>query len=239
VPELNGKPFKKWIWNQLENHGAKKSDLCLTVSEPIARVLSEKMGKEFQVLMNMPNEQKGEELIEKKSVILYQGAINQGRRIRNLIAAIENLPEWEVWIAGKGDLENELRSWSGELKYQNRIKWLGMLSKKELQQITSQAKIGYNGLDWEKSKSYEYSLANKFFDYVHAGVPVITAPTKTYREMINQYSVGWLEDRPLSEIIREFSLDEQDYLKKVTECKFARQNWTWENQWKKIQTLLP
>jgi glycosyltransferase involved in cell wall biosynthesis len=239
VPELNGKPWKKWLWNQLENHGAKKSDLCITVSEPIARVLSEKTGKEFQVLMNMPNQHEVEPSTEKKLAILYQGAINQGRRIPNLIAAIENLPEWEVWIAGKGDLENELRSWSGELKHHNRIKWLGMLTKQELQQITSQVKIGYNGLDWEESKSYEYSLANKFFDYIHAGIPVITAPTPTYRDMINQYSVGWLENQSLSELIRKISLNDQDYFKKVTACKMARQIWTWENQWKTIQTLLP
>jgi glycosyltransferase involved in cell wall biosynthesis len=170
---------------------------------------------------------------------MYQGAINQGRRVRELIAAIEHAPEWEVWIAGKGDEEETIKSWSKTLHYQHRIKWLGMLSKSELAKATKQAKVGYNGLDWKNSKSYEFSLANKFFDYVSLGIPVITAPTPTYRAMLQTYNVGWLEDDSIVSILDRIEKEPLEYQNRVDACTFARKIWTWENQWMDIQQRLP
>ena len=239
VPELHGKWFKKWIWNQLENRGARTSDVCLTVSNPIALALSQKTGRTFQVVMNMPNATSFEPQKEKQCIIMYQGAINQGRRIRELIAALEHAPEWEVWIAGKGDEEESMKSWSQTLHYQHRIKWLGMLSKSELNHATKQAKVGYNGLDWQESKSYEFSLANKFFDYVSMGVPVITAATPTYREMMDQHQVGWLENENLPNLLKRIQEDKKAYQERVDACQIARYIWTWEEQWKTIQAWIP
>ena len=239
VPELEGKGLKKWIWNLLENRGARNSDVCLTVSNPIAEQLSQKTGREFQVLMNMPNLTSFEIQTEKECIIIYQGAINKGRRVRELIAAIEYAPEWEVWIAGKGDEEESIKSWSKTLHFQHRIKWLGMLSKSELAKATKQAKVGYNGLDWQQSKSYEFSLANKFFDYVSLGIPVITAPTPTYRDMMQSYNVGWLEGESIVSILDQIEKEPMEYKNRVDACYFARNIWTWEEQWKSIQTWIP
>lgn len=239
VPELIGKPFKKRIWDFLEKQGAKKIDLGITVSKPIAEILQNKLSNPFHLLMNMPISTLEIEPLEKKNVILYQGAINQGRRIKELIEAIENLPEWEVWIAGKGDLEEKLKKWSTALPFSQRVKWLGMLSKNQLSEITKQAKIGYNGLDWKYSKSYEFSLANKFFDYVQAEVPVITASTTTYQNLLAEFSVGWPEDIPLSELLNNILGSSEEYKKKVEACKFAKQKWTWENQWENIKLWIP
>lgn len=239
VPELEGKWLKKWAWNTLENFGSRKSQLCITVSQPIAEQLSKKTGREFQVLMNMPHASPMPILPTRSKIILYQGAINQGRRVQELIQAVENLHHWEVWIAGHGDEKERLEKWSCSLNYHHRIKWLGMLSKKDLDEVTKQAKIGYNGLDWQQSKSYEFSLANKFFDYVSLGIPVITAPTPTYRAMLESYNVGWLEEKSINLILENIEQNPTEYQNRVEACTFAGKIWTWENQWKEIQGWLP
>ncbi|MBX2939507.1 MAG: glycosyltransferase, partial [Ferruginibacter sp.] len=37
-----------------------------------------------------------------------------------------------------------------------------------------------------------YSLANRFFDYIHAGVPQVCVDYPAYREIYNQFNIGVL-----------------------------------------------
>jgi len=66
----------------------------------------------------------------------------------------------------------------------------------EMKNIISdqQAWLGINLLDGT-SKNYQYSLANKFFDYMHAEVPSINMAFPTYKRYIDADKVGLVLDR--------------------------------------------
>jgi glycosyltransferase involved in cell wall biosynthesis len=239
VPELANKFIKKLIWRKIESYFARKSDVRITVSKPIADILKKRFKKPVFVLSNMPLLHAKPIIEEKTNAIIYQGAINKGRNIKELIDAMAVIPNWELWIAGHGDLTEELRKYIDKLPNKSQIKWFGMLPYQELMKLTTKASIGYNGLNIKDSKSYEFSLANKFFDYILAETPVITANTITYQEYLNQYNVGWTEEHNLPELLFEITQFPQNIKEKTIACRLASNEWNWEKQWQKISLCIP
>lgn len=233
VPELTSKPLKRWIWKRLESNSSKLANLCLTVSKPIADILENRCKKSFHVLKNVPIKNQTEASAPTFDII-YQGMLNEGRGLEQLLLATQN-SNIKVLIAGSGDIEQSLY----HLKTSNHH-FVGKQTPEALKKLTANAKWGYNLLDISKSKSYEYSLANKFFDYVQAGVPVITEDTETYRSLINQFEVGVaislknLNTEKLQEIISS-----NQYETYQANCKKAAEVWNWENEFESIKALLP
>ena len=43
-------------------------------------------------------------------------------------------------------------------------------------------------------KSFEYSLPNKLFDFIHIGLPIISSPLIEVKKIINKYKVGLVID---------------------------------------------
>jgi glycosyltransferase involved in cell wall biosynthesis len=99
------------------------------------------------------------------------------------------LPNHHLIIVGSGDLEIKITYLINQSKSKNRIDYLGHVLPEELKKITSTAGIGLNLLE-ESSKSYYYSLANKFFDYLQAGIPSINMSFPVYSHYLNKYKIG-------------------------------------------------
>jgi glycosyltransferase involved in cell wall biosynthesis len=86
----------------------------------------------------------------------------------------------------------------------------------------------------KESLSYYYSLANKFFDYIHAGVPQITIDFPEYRLLNDQYNVAILCDLDKEQIkrgLKKLSEDQNFYnvLKENTRKAAGELNWQKES----------
>ena len=78
VPELEGKSFKKRIWNYLGASFIPKCDLCISVNKELADILSKKYRNTFHVIRSVPYLSKINEERKKENgtpVVLYQGVI--------------------------------------------------------------------------------------------------------------------------------------------------------------------
>ena len=117
---------------------------------------------------------------------MYLGVLNKGRGIEIAIEALKELPEYNLILVGEGDNSQELRE---SAKGYKNIQFLGYRRPDELSAILNQASIGLNILQAE-SLNYKLSLANKFFDYMHAGLPSINMAYPEYKHIINQHQVG-------------------------------------------------
>ena len=112
--------------------------------------------------------------------------MNPGRGLEVAIEAMDGLPDCELWIAGSGPEEADLRRLAGGSEYPGRVRFLGFVAPEELPALTEQAWLGLNLLD-AVSPSYYYSLANKALDYVQAGVPSVQMDFPEYRAINREF----------------------------------------------------
>ncbi len=245
MPELESKGLKKRIWNFIGWKFVPGCNLCFTVNKELAEILGEKYKNEFHVIRSVPSliqKDKVENRPNDVPVILYQGVLNKGRGLEEAIEAISKLEEKVVFkIAGEGDLSDELRALSQRLNAEDRVKFLGWLSPNELKEETSKADIGLNLLSGT-SLNYKYSLANKFFDYMHAGVASINMDFPVYRRICGQYEVGLCLASLDQELIQKavFSLisnkEKISHIKKA--CELAKSEYNWDKESKTLVELI-
>jgi len=234
VPELKGAPFKKWIWNRIGRSFLSRADLRFTVNEELASELARVYHCPFGVVRSVPHltDDVSKTVVSSPKVILYQGMLNRGRGLEVAIKAIANSDlDVQLLIAGEGDLSEELRSLAEQVDKDKKITFLGWILPHDLQELTRTAWLGLNLLD-ATSKNYEYSLANKFFDYIHAGVPSINMAFPTYKRYLREYNVGAslehfaVED--LHYLIFNLYHDENRYLSMVAATEKARKKYNWQ-----------
>lgn len=190
VPELVGRPFVKKIWSMLASFAIPKTDLAYTVGPALAKIFKERYHKAFGVIRNLPLPQETRETIPHDSpILLYQGMLNEGRGLEYLIEAMHFLPgQVRLLIAGEGDLSLQLRAQVNSAGLESRIQFLGMLKPEVLSALTGKATIGLNLLE-NKGLSYYYSLANKAFDYIQAGLPSIQMAFPEYQNLQQEWEV--------------------------------------------------
>ncbi|MFK7770940.1 MAG: glycosyltransferase [Saprospiraceae bacterium] len=239
VPEVIERPLVKKVWEWVGRKTIPTCAYCYTVGYSLAKVLKEKYGTQFEVIRNMPsiNVLKEEESFFQKPIILYQGALNVGRGLEEILEAMTEINEAELWLAGEGDLSDFLRKKTRQLQIENKVKFLGFLLPEELRKVTPKATIGINLLK-NNSLNYYYSLANKTFDFVQAEVPAIHMNFPEYQNLIKEKEVGILiNDLEKETIVRAVNILLHDvifYKKLKGNCKEAREVWTWEKEEKKL-----
>ena len=239
VPELANKSFKRKVWAGLERWGVRKAKICYTVNESLAQILGKKYDKQFAIIRNVPLAFTERPPMNKKPYVLYQGALNKGRGLEVLIEAMQGVP-LELWIAGKGDLEAELKQLVEQKKMTDQVKFLGMLLPNELRAITIEAKIGINVLA-STSLNYYYSLANKCFDYMHAGVPAIHMNFPEYERIQEKAPIGVLikelEVGELRKAILKLEQDEVYYQSCAENALRLAEEYQWDKEQVTLQNL--
>lgn len=238
VPELHNRSFIKNIWQTLLKSCIPLTDACYTVGPKLAEIFTDLYGKKFDVIYNMPIKKTAQSTSNKKDIIVYQGDLNIGRGIEQTILAMQNIPA-ELWIIGDGLLKEQLATLIANNNLNHKVKMLGKVTPDKLHDITQQAKIGINLLS-NVSMSYRYSIANKFFDYVQAGVPSVCANFEEYQTLNKQYEVGVLCDEAVDSIeaaIKHLLTDVLYYQNLVDNCKQAANQWHWETQEKLLLSI--
>lgn len=231
VPELSGRNAIKRIWQHVLDYGVKKASACYTVGPGLASLFSLQYGKKFEVVYNMPERKMVTENNKPYPVVLYQGDLNEGRGLPETMEAIKEINA-ELWIAGDGLMMQQLKQLAKQHGIDTRVKFLGKIAPEELHRVTMQATLGINLLD-AVSLSYQYSVANKFFDYVQAYVPVVCSGFVEYRRLNEQYEVAVLCDyEPLAirTAIKSLLTNPQHYQKLADNCKLAAAHWHWQTQ---------
>lgn len=240
VPELKNKPIKKAIWHACTAFACKQAAVRITVSESLAEALEKRYGKPFECIRNVPvlNRQSFPASPMDKPVILYQGALNRGRKLETLIRAMQHLPEFRCIIAGEGDLSRELRAMAAGA---TNIEFKGLLTPDELKTLTPKCFAGYNLLDAEDSLSYRYSLSNKYFDYMHAGVPSISSTLPEYLKLNERWKCGVCigdKENELIQLLQGWKNNPSEYLMLRENAKFAADSENWDTEKLKLGTLL-
>lgn len=235
TPEVVRRPFVKKIWSLVARFFIPRIDRCYTVGPALAEVFGKLYGRPFGVVRNLPLrlQHRGSEQAENATVLLYQGVLNEGRGLEALIGAMPAFPDASLWLAGEGDLSTTLRELARDLGLEKQVRFLGYIRPEELPALTRQATIGFNILE-NKGLSYYYSLANKAFDYIQAGLPSVHMDFPEYRKLQDQYGVFHLipdlKPETLQSAIRKL-LDDQAYADLIRQnCRKAAEELVWERE---------
>jgi glycosyltransferase involved in cell wall biosynthesis len=235
VPEVVRRPFVQKIWAGVARRFIPRMDRCYTVGPALAERFKALYGKPFGVVRNLPYRQEGisPRALPEKPLFLYQGALNEGRGLEALIGVMSAFPHAELWLAGEGDLSETLRQMVREQGLEAQVRFLGYVQPADLPALTQQATIGFNLLE-NKGLSYYYSLANKAFDYIQAGLPSVQMDFPEYRRLQEEYGVfqlvADLQPATLIPAIRHLLEDKEYYSQMSQSCLAAAAELCWERE---------
>lgn len=234
VPEVVHRRFVKAFWGLVARLFLPFYQHAYTVGPALASIFTKIYRIPFEVVRNVPQSSItiSPDLPEDAPrILLYQGALNEGRGIESMLQAMQSLPDFQFWLAGEGDLSMQLREMAQHLGVADRVRFLGFVKPADLKEYTCQAWVGLNLLE-NRGLSYYYSLANKFFDNVQAGKPILTMDFPEYKALNQEYEVAvLLPDLNVDTLVKNInhlSTDPALYNELKTNCLQARKHWIWE-----------
>ncbi len=126
-------------------------------------------------------------------VALYQGNLQPNRGLHVLVRAAAFL-EQDIVIVIMGretrDISSQLHSLIDSEGVAERVKIIPPVPYEELLGWTASADIGLNVLPPDYSQSIRLCLPNKLFEYLMAGLPVLTSELEAVAELVRTYDVG-------------------------------------------------
>jgi len=189
VPELQGRPRIKAFWERIEKRILPNIKYSYTVCESIAAYYNQKYGIDMKLVRNLPTKKEIQiPFHERGNVFIYQGVLNKGRGLEMLIESMVHLKEYQLIIAGSGDIEDKLKHIAAEHKADN-VVFAGRIPPDVLHALTCKAILGFS-LEEDMGLNYRYALPNKIFDYIQAGVPVFVSNLPEMRAIVEAYEVG-------------------------------------------------
>jgi len=231
LEEVVERPLVHFVWQKAEAFAMKTADAYYTISRGYSSLFKKRYGTDFQVIRNVPSKNEVEDIQkDEERFIIYQGALNIGRGIEEAILAMHNINGLTLKIYGEGPIENELKSIIEQEKLQEKVKLMGALLPQELRQETLKAFIGLT-LFSATGLHHQYSLANRFFDYFHAGIPQIAMNYPEYRSFNAKYDIACLIDTLDATSIEDSINALKDNEERVNEIRVNCKKAAIENNW--------
>lgn len=243
VPELEGRPAVQKIWKRIERYCIPKLKHCITVNHSIAKLYFDEYGVKFDVVRNVPVvtpiqhktlAQLG--LPADKKIIILQGAgININRGAEELLQSMQYLNGYLLLIIGGGDVFEQLKAMRVNLGLEDKVLILDKMPRADMLSYTAAAHLGAT-LDKPLSTNYLLSLPNKIFDYIMAGIPVLSSNLVELKNIIEKYDVGVVTSshnpQDIAAAIEKVLGDEEMYnrLKANTAKALAELNWEKEKK---------
>ncbi len=243
TPEVYNRPTIRKIWLAVERFGVPKTDARFTVSGTIADELFRRYDKKFYVVRNAPplstsniNTENLRERFERKTLV-YVGNLNIGRGLETAVEALPSLPNYKLEIIGDGVLLEPLKSLAKKLNVEDRVVFYGHKNPNEIPAILQRATFGLH-ISENMGRSYEFSLANKFFDYIHALTPVIFTAFIEYKTINEQFKIGVMisktDVQQLVDAVLSFENHFESWQILVQNCFKAREILNWEQEEKNL-----
>ncbi len=239
--EMNGlKGFEKKVMSWLERCLIRYANAVITVSESIASEYARLYAiPEPYLVLNCPAyiKQKKKNLFRERFgirsnqlIFLYQGGLSKGRGIEILLNAFAKRPDDRCVLVcmGYGSLESTVQEFA---RRNSVIFYHPAVDQNVLLDHTSSADFGVSFIE-DSCLSYRYCLPNKFFEYLMAGIPVLTSNLFEMRRMVEAESVGLVaESNDLEGFMKalELALD-LDIVEMRRNVELVQRRYCWEEQ---------
>ena len=242
VPELVSRPKVQRVWKRIEEYVLPKMSEMITVNKSIADLFHEKYGIKVHIIRNIPmrkmlpapatREEVG--LNPDKHILVLQGSgINIHRGSEELVDAMAYLDNCQLVIIGGGDVLPILKETVAKNHWEDRVKFFPRMPYQKMMAITQLAELGFT-LDKDTNLNYRFSLPNKLFDYIQAGVPIVASHLTEIERIITDYNIGTFienhDPETIASTIQKALNDEKILSLWKNNLIFAGQNLCWENE---------
>lgn len=175
------------------------------------------------------------EKMEGKFVLAYGGGVSYHRGLQYVVEAMpfvkESDREIEVWIIGDGRYLPKLEAQVQELGLNKVVRFFGWQARTELLQLISQADVAL--IPHIKSPHTDNTIPHKLFQYIYAGLPVLSTNCAPLERIINETNSGFIyqdgDVKGLAALINDL-IDHPEKLKARAQSKeWVSQKYNWSN----------
>ncbi len=255
VPELENRPLVRGVWRWIEKSIFPKLRCIITVNDSIATLYEKEYGKKLIVIRNIPlltnsvpqiiNKISLREAlnmpVNKKIVILQGAGINIERGAEEAVQAMKYLDEVILIILGGGDVLDLLKQLVIKYKLENKVIFLPRMPYSKMIQYTQASDAGLT-FDKDTNMNYRFSLPNKIFDYIHAGIPVLASRLPEIEKIISHYQIGsFIENhdpKHIAEQIKFMFVDEERTALWENNLQIASHELSWTQEVKKFPDII-
>lgn len=248
---LAKRPLLQKFITSIEKFFIKYPDIVLTTGEMDSEFLEKFYGiKNMLVIRNIPLYQQPIQKVnlremygigEQNLILLYQGIITQGRGISFILEALQKLPDVYFIILGDGQKKEYYKQMAIRYKVDERVIFVGQIDQRELIDYTTAADVGLSLIE-NISVSYYHALPNKLFEYIMAGLPVLSSDLPQMKKIVDNYKVGeCIELKSADEIvdvINRWSKNPQVLESFKSNCAIAAKELNWQEEYKRTRNKL-
>ena len=186
---------------------------AITVSPPIARHLARRYRlNRVDLVPNYPDRPEAAARHEIRRlpgldgmppdarIVLYLGGLMAGRGIEFLVRAMPAVPDAHLVLLGSGQQAGELADEARAIGVGDRVHLLAPVPSEEVVGYAASASIGVSPIV-PSCLNYRYSLPNKLFQYMAAGLPVVASDFPQVREVVIGADAGLVVDTARPEAI--------------------------------------
>ncbi len=238
MEEIIARPRVYKIWKKIERATLPHYQHGYTIGHFYATEYRKMYGHQYHIVRNTtvldpsplpPNEGK---------YILYQGAVNEGRCFEQLIPAMQYV-DYTLVICGQGNYMEQTRELIAKYGVADKVELKGYIPPTELVHYTQNALVGIT-LFTSTCKSNYYSLANRFFDYIHQGIPQLGVALPEYMRINNEYQVATLIDtaevtpEAIASALNRFIADSEYHHRLSQNTLACRLKYNWQEEAKTL-----
>jgi glycosyltransferase involved in cell wall biosynthesis len=241
--------FRKWIWMGVERICIGHVSHMITVSEPLAELYKIRYSNHLpvDVIRNLPEYQLAKPaeavklpVVENKLTVLFHGHFRPGRGLIDLLRSVVLVPEVQLILIGGGELKQQLIDLSQTLNISERVVFQDYIPTDNLISTAAQADIGVVLFE-PGSANYAHALPNKFFEYIMAGLPVVTSNIDTLQYYVDKYQLGMTTDpndiRAISDVLTHIHHNRNQLKEWQRNTLKAAKELNWNNEVQKLMKI--
>lgn len=228
----------KLLWKMEEKKYIKKVDVVITTNEYRAKILKEryKLSKLPFIIRNIPSLNKKVKRIslnkKRKIKILYTGIYTGLRGLEELVESMEYVSDkFQLHLMGYGELKKILIEIIKEKQLQNIVFFHDPVPQNEVVNETSKYDLGIVTYLPTNLNNY-YCSPNKLYEYIQAGLGIISIDLPEPSAVISKYNNGILfssyDPKEIANVINKIKIE--DVLKFKKNSIAVKEDLCWENE---------
>lgn len=227
---------KFWLW--VERFAVPRFTTGYTVNTFIAAELERRYGVHYSIVRNLPvyNVPIHDSVPAQPPFIIYQGAVNEGRSFETLIPAMRDINA-KLVICGKGNFFEQTKQLVLDYGVEDKVHMKGYVEPDMLKTITPVAYAAVTLFE-QTGLNQVYSLSNRFFDYIMAGVPQVCVNYPEYKAINDRWQVALMIDdtsvETIAAALNRLLLDHALYEQLRKNCVIAREVLNWGAEEKQL-----